>query len=136
MFLERGPGLATAAMPFSQTVIFRIGQAVSAVANDATAFSHREANYLFHPISSWSDPADDDRVIAVNRAFAEAMRRFGTGGAYLNFTPEADRVRDGYGEEKYRRLVAVKDTYDPDNLFRLNQNIPPSRPVGEPALAR
>jgi FAD/FMN-containing dehydrogenase len=43
----------------------------------------------------------------------------------LNFTPE-DRVRDAYGAEKYKRLVAIKDRYDPANLFRLNQNIRPS----------
>ena len=45
------------------------------------------------------------------------MRPFSTGGAYLNFTPEADRVRDAYGAEKYERLVALKDKYDPDYLF-------------------
>ncbi len=63
------------------------------------------------------------------------MRPFSTGGAYLNFTPEADRVRDAYGAEKYERLVALKDKYDPDNLFRLNQNIQPSKHAEEPALA-
>ena len=63
------------------------------------------------------------------------MRPFSTGGAYLNFTPEADRVRDAFGEEKYQRLVALKNRYDPENLFRLNQNITPSKPAAEPALA-
>jgi FAD/FMN-containing dehydrogenase len=134
-FLEHAPALTAAAVPLSQMVIFRIGQGVTAVPEDATAFSHRDANYLFHPISVWSDPADDERLIAGNRAFAEAMRPFATGGAYLNFTPEANRVRDAYGAEKYERLVALKDKYDPDNLFRLNQNIKPSKHVGEPALA-
>ncbi|HEY7633244.1 MAG TPA: FAD-binding oxidoreductase, partial [Thermoleophilaceae bacterium] len=129
-FLRHGPRLAAAGAPFSQTAIFRIGQGVTAVPEEATAFSHRDANYLFHPISAWSDPADDDRLIAANRAFAEAMRPFSTGGAYLNFTPEADRVRDAYGEEKYERLVALKDRYDPGNLFRLNQNIRPSLHAG------
>jgi len=52
-----------------------------------------------------------------------------------NFTPEADRVRDGCGDDKYSRLVALKDTYDPTNAFRLNQNIRPSHPAAEPALA-
>ena len=127
VFLERAPEATAAAMPFSQMVVFRIGQGVTAVADRETAFSHRDAGYLFHPISAWSDPADDERLIAANRAFAEAMQPFGTGGAYLNFTPEADRVRDAYGSEKYERLVALKDRYDPDNLFRLNQNIAPSR---------
>jgi FAD/FMN-containing dehydrogenase len=63
------------------------------------------------------------------------MRPHSTGASYLNFTPEADRVRDAYGEEKYARLVALKDRYDPGNLFRLNQNIRPSRPAAEFALS-
>jgi FAD/FMN-containing dehydrogenase len=133
-YAERAPQVAAAGAPFSQMTIFRIGQGVAAVANDATAFSHREAAYLFHPISIWQDAADDDRMIAATRAFCEAMRPFATGGAYLNFTAE-DRVRDAYGEAKYTRLVALKDRYDPGNLFQLNQNIKPSRARGESALA-
>jgi FAD/FMN-containing dehydrogenase len=134
-FLEHAGSLAEAAPPFSQAVIFRIGQAVAAVDEEATAFSHRGANYLFHPISVWRDAADDERLIARNRAFAAAMRPFGTGSAYLNFTPEGDRVRDSYGSRKYERLVALKDAYDPENLFQLNQNIRPSRSAGEVTLA-
>jgi FAD/FMN-containing dehydrogenase len=80
---------------------------------------------LFHPITVWNTPADDQRLIGASRALCDALRPFTTGGAYLNFTPE-DRVREGYGEAKYARLVALKDRYDPDNLFRLNQNITPS----------
>jgi hypothetical protein len=134
-FLAHGPALTEAAVPLSQMIIFRIGQGVTAVPEGATAFSHRDANDLFHPISVWSDPADDERLIAANRAFAEAMRPFSTGGAYLNFTAESDRVRDAYGDQKYGRLVALKDKYDPGNLFRLNQNIKPTREAAEPALA-
>jgi hypothetical protein len=89
---------------------------------------------LFHPITVWQQPDRDERLIASTRAFCEAMRPFATGGAYLNFTPE-DRVRDAYGAAKYERLVAVKDRYDPTNLFRLNQNIKPSRATGHAALA-
>jgi FAD/FMN-containing dehydrogenase len=112
--------------PLSQMVVFRIGQAVAAVPDEATAFSHRDARYLFHPICTWSDPADGPALIEANRAFAAAMRAFGTGAPYLNFTAEPDRVRDGYGDAKYARLVAVKDAYDPANLFRLNHNVRPS----------
>ena len=61
------------------------------------------------------------------------MRPYSTGAAYLNFTPEANRVRDAYGDATYARLVALKDTYDPANLFRLNQNIRPA-PAAQPAL--
>jgi FAD/FMN-containing dehydrogenase len=128
--------VTAAAPPLSQMIVFRIGQGVTAVPEEATAFSHRDANYLFHPISVWSDPADDERLIAANRAFADAMRPYSTGASYLNFTPEADRVRDAYGDKKYERLVALKDRYDPDNLFHLNQNIKPSKAAGEPALVR
>jgi FAD/FMN-containing dehydrogenase len=135
VFLERAPELVVEGMPLTQAVVFKIGQGVSALPEDATAFSHRDAQYLFHPISVWGDPADDDRLVAANRAFADAMRPFGTGAAYLNFTPEADRVRDAYGAETYARLVAVKDRYDPDNLFRMNQNVAPSSHAAEPALA-
>jgi FAD/FMN-containing dehydrogenase len=80
-------------------------------------------------------PADDEQMIAASRAFAAGMRPFSTGASYLNFTHEADRVRDGYGDGKYARLVALKDTYDPANLFRLNQNIRPSHTAAEPAFA-
>jgi FAD/FMN-containing dehydrogenase len=126
MFVRHAPGLAGASQPFSQMIIFRIGQGVAAVADEATAFSHRDANYLFHPISMWQQRADDERLIAASRAFCDAMRPFATGGAYLNFTPE-DQVRDSYGAAKYAKLVALKDRYDPENLFRLNPNIKPSR---------
>ena len=124
-FVQHGTALTAAAMPLGQMIVFRIGQGVAAVAEDATAFSHREAHYLFHPIAVWNEPADDQRLIAASRAFCDVMRPFATGGAYLNFTPE-DRVREGYGDAKYERLVGLKDRYDPDNLFRLNQNIRPS----------
>jgi FAD/FMN-containing dehydrogenase len=134
IFIRHGSDLAAAGTPLSQMIIFRIGQGVAATADDATAFSHRDADYLFHPITMWQQPSDDERLIAASRAFCEAMRPFSTGGAYLNFTPE-DRVRDAYGTAKYERLVALKNRYDPDNLFRLNQNIKPTRGAGQPALA-
>ena len=127
VFVEHGAELIAAGAPLSQAVFFRIGQGVTSVPDDATAFSHRDASYMFHPITFWERPADDERLIAASRSFAEAMRPYGSGGAYLNFTPEADRVRDAYGADKYRRLVALKDKYDPGNLFRMNQNIRPSQ---------
>ena len=135
VFLAHAADLVTLSPPFSQMIIFRIGQGVAAVPGEATAFSHRDAKYLFHPISAWLDPADDEKMIAATRAFAATMRPFSTGASYLNFTHEANRVRDAYGDAKYARLVALKDTYDPANLFRLNQNIRPSQPAPEPVLA-
>jgi FAD/FMN-containing dehydrogenase len=134
-FLEGGVELMRSSHPLSQMIIFRIGQGVTAIPEEASAFSHRDAEYIFHPIVVWTDPAEDERLIAAGRAFAAAMRPHSTGASYLNFTPEPDRVRDAYGDGKYARLVALKDRYDPTNVFRLNQNIRPSRPAAEPALA-
>jgi FAD/FMN-containing dehydrogenase len=125
-YLAHAPGLTASGAPLTQTIIFRIGQGVAALDDAATAFSHRDAGYLFHPITMWQHAADDERLIAATRGFCDAMRPFATGGAYLNFTPE-DRVADAYGAAKYERLVALKDRFDPGNLFRLNQNIRPSR---------
>jgi hypothetical protein len=133
VFLAHAAGLVTPEAPLSQAVLFRIGQGVTATPDAAAAFSHRSAAYLFHPIACWADAADDDRMVTLARAFADAMRPFATGAAYLNFTPEADRVRDAFGDEKHARLVNAKDVYDPGNRFRLNQNIRPSHaaaPVG------
>jgi FAD/FMN-containing dehydrogenase len=134
-FLAHARDLYAISDPLSQMVMFRIGQAVAAVPDEATAFAHRDARYLFHPIPVWSDPADAGRIIEAGRTFAAAMRAFSTGASYLNFTIEPDRVRDAYGDAKYARLVAVKDTYDPTNVFRLNQNIRPTQHAAEAALA-
>jgi hypothetical protein len=82
----------------------------------------------------WQQAADDGRVISAARDLCNQMRPYATSGVYLNFTPE-DRVRDAYGEAKYARLVALKDRYDPDNLFHLNQNIKPTGGRTESALA-
>ena len=133
-FVQHAPALTAAGAPLTQGVIFRIGQGVTAVPDESTAFSHRDAQYLFHPIAMWQAQADDEGLIAATRTFCEAMRPFSTGAEYLNFTPE-DRVHDAYGAGKYQRLVVIKDRYDPGNLFRLNANIAPSLAAGAPALA-
>ena len=133
-FLAHAAGLTALGAPLSQMIVFRIGQAVAAVPDEATAFSHRDARYLFHPISIWADPADDERMIAANRAFTATMRRserapppqLHTGGR---------PVPGRHGDATYARPAALKDRYDPANLFRLNQNIRPSLPAAEPALA-
>jgi FAD/FMN-containing dehydrogenase len=114
--------------PLSQAIMFRNGGAVGRVPDDAMAAGHRDAAYLMHPIAVWDDPADSEQHISWCRDLCSAMRPHTTGGVYLNMTMDEGerRVRAGYGAEKYRRLVALKDKYDPGNLFRVNQNIRPS----------
>jgi len=114
--------------PMSQSVVFRHGGAIGRVPEDATAASHRTAPYMWHPIAAWSDPADTEREIRWVRDASAAIAPYATGGVYLNFEQDEGEahVRAGYGAEKYARLVALKDRYDPENRFRINQNIAPS----------
>ena len=113
--------------PMTQSVLFRHGGAVSRVAG-TTAAGHRDAAYMYHPIACWQEPVEADRYMDWVYTSSDAMEPFTTGGVYLNFTADEgqDKVRAGYDGETWTRLVALKDKYDPDNVFRFNQNIPPS----------
>jgi FAD/FMN-containing dehydrogenase len=94
--------------------------------------SKRDAKWVFHPFATWERAADDAINIAWARDSNAAMRPHATGGVYLNFIGDEgqDRIRAAYGEENYRRLAEIKAQYDPDNVFRGNQNIMPAVPTG------
>ena len=98
------------------------------------AFGQREARWNASAIAIWEDPADDDTTIAWARRTAEAMAVSSlTGAGYGNYAPvdeTDDRVRAGYGPERYARLQAIKRRYDPGNVFRFNLNIPPGPAPG------
>jgi FAD/FMN-containing dehydrogenase len=111
--------------PLCQLILFQHGGAVSRVPDEATAFSHRDAKFMLHPIGCWESPDDDERHIAWVKDVTDAFEPLTTGGVYLNFMADEDRVQSGYSPEKWERLVALKQTYDPDNVFRFNQNIRP-----------
>jgi FAD/FMN-containing dehydrogenase len=104
------------------------GGAISALGEDDTALGSRDAAYAFYVVTMWSDPAESERHIAWTREFGQAMQPYTTAGMFLNFVMDEgqERVRSTYGERRYRRLMALKGKYDPGNLFRHNQNIPPS----------
>ena len=114
--------------PLSIVALEQLGGAVSRVGMDATAFNERSAPYSFIITSQWTDPAESGRNIRWTRDLWDAMRPFESEAAYVNYlgAEEQDRIRAAYGAEKYERLVALKNTYDPTNLFRLNQNINPT----------
>lgn len=111
-----------------------MGGAFGRVPEDATAFANRGAGFWLNLHAMWHDPAEDD----VNRRSARdswtAMQPHATEGMYVNLMGaeggsgadirEAARVV--YGDQKLARLAALKDRYDPDTVFRLNHNIPPS----------
>jgi FAD/FMN-containing dehydrogenase len=113
--------------PHSQIIIFPGGGAIARVPEDATAFGQRDAPFHAHFLSMWVDAADTERNIAYTRAIAGAMKPWATGRAYLNFIgDEPGRVEVAFGPERYARLQTLKAKWDPTNLFRHNQNIPPA----------
>ena len=114
--------------PMTAVIVVPGGGAISRVDNDAMAFGQREAPFNLHILSLWEDPSQDDAQIEWTRTLSADLAPFKTGRAYLNFIGEegSERVQAAFGPEKYEKLVALKDRYDPGNLFRLNQNIPPS----------
>jgi FAD/FMN-containing dehydrogenase len=117
---------ATLTSPFTQITFQHYQGAVSRLPTDATAYSHRDAKFIFFTVAEWTDPAEDATHIAWTRNFAEGMRPFSR-GAYINFlgADEDDRLRSAYSPETYSRLAALKAKYDPDNVFHLNANIRP-----------
>lgn len=113
--------------PFSTIPIFTLGGAVSRVPEHATAFSNRDARHNVNIVGAWSiDDLAPERHIVWVRETWEAIRPFST-GVYVNFMSDepADRLRAVYGPDKFERLLALKRRYDPDNVFRHNQNILP-----------
>jgi FAD binding domain-containing protein/berberine-like enzyme len=114
--------------PLSLVVLEPKGGAITRRPEDATPLGRREAPFAYYAIGMWDNPGESDRHVAWAREFGEAMEPYTTAGIYLNFTSETGegRVRSTYGPEKYDRLVALKDEYDPTNFFRFNQNIKPS----------
>jgi FAD/FMN-containing dehydrogenase len=115
-------------LPSEQSEIFvaALGGAVNRVATDATAYAHRDVNFVLNVHTRWEDAADDQRCVAWAREFFEASAADATGTVYVNFMPddEEDRTGSAFGPNM-ERLVAVKQKYDPDNRFRKNQNIRP-----------
>jgi FAD/FMN-containing dehydrogenase len=110
----------------SQIEVLSMGGAIRRVAPDATAFPHRNAAWLINIPASWRSPADSTREIAWVRDTFAVLHPVCAGGAYVNFMDRDEPAADGaaYGQT-LDRLRAVKAVYDPDNVFRLNQNITP-----------
>ena len=103
-----------------------IGGATMRPAPEATAYSHRDALYVCNVHGRWETAAEDKKCIDWARGFFRDATPFATGGVYVNFLTddESDRIKAAYGSG-YERLAAVKQKYDPQNLFRVNQNIRP-----------
>jgi FAD/FMN-containing dehydrogenase len=114
--------------PRSYVIVFQLGGALARVGEHDTAFGQRDAAHdvNINAVSLPDDPARDEHVRWARECYA-ALEPFATGRTYVNFLADEgqQRVRAAYGEERYARLVALKRAHDPENVFRLNQNIDP-----------
>ncbi len=118
--------------PMTQQILFSWGGAAGRVPEEETPLTSRSAPWVTHPFAVWQDPAADRENIEWVRRFRHDIAPWANGGVYLNFIGDegAARIRQAYGEAKYERLRQVKQEYDPDNVFRGNQNIAPTASVG------
>jgi hypothetical protein len=114
----------TMTSPRNSIMAVPMGGAVARVDELATAYPNRDAQYDYYVFSVWDGPEDSEQHFRWGRAFMSAMRPFDV-GVYVNEANERP-VRDSYPPATYERLVAVKNKYDPGNLFRHNQNIKPT----------
>jgi FAD/FMN-containing dehydrogenase len=114
--------------PECEVLIAQLGGAMSRVHVEATAYPHRDAQFLMNIHTRWRDPSHDAECIAWGRSLFDAMAPHATGGVYVNFMPgdESQRVATGAYGANYARLARIKALYDPANLFRQNQNISPA----------
>jgi FAD/FMN-containing dehydrogenase len=111
--------------PQCEIHVHQMGGAVAQVGDGDTAFAERSMPYVLNAVTGWHDPDAADAHVIWARAVIEAASEASTGRAYVNFLGDADAARSSYGAEAYKRLVELKNQYDPTNVFRLNQNIEP-----------
>jgi FAD/FMN-containing dehydrogenase len=113
--------------PFSLVLVEYKGGAIARIPDDATALPGRDAEAAFYGFAQWEGAGDDEHLAWAQR-FGETMAPYGTSRYAVNFAMDEgeDRLKTIYGSDRYKRLIALKDRYDPDNVFCLNQNIKPS----------
>ena len=119
--------------PLSESIVIHLAGALNERADDDGAVGNRDARYMTAFAGQWPADAPDSEHVAWVREAWESVRAFSTGGNYLNFQTadeEEERLWATYGVN-YDRLVEVKATHDPDNLFRSNRNIRPRARIGK-----
>ncbi len=113
--------------PMSMASVWALGGALGRVDAGATAAGERGAPYVLEILANWASPEDSEPNVTWARGFFSAMERFSTGKTNLNFPglgEDSRFVRAAVGQN-YGRLAAIKQKYDPTNLFRVNQNVNP-----------
>jgi FAD/FMN-containing dehydrogenase len=118
----------TAKSPFTAVIVLNGGGAIGRVGENDTAVSGRSSLFNLHLNGMWEDPAATDENVAWVKGVSKALAPHISEGISLNFATEIgdDALKESFGAKKVERLRALKDRYDPTNLFRLNQNIKPT----------
>ncbi|TYL38129.1 FAD-linked oxidase [Natronococcus pandeyae] len=112
--------------PETKFAMVHLGGAPSRVPTDATAYPHRDAEFVVNIVARWNDPEQDDDCIEWARNSHDALTEYSTDGTYVNFISERTGEERFAYRENYDRLVELKRKYDPENRFRLNQNVKPA----------
>jgi len=116
--------------PLTLMNVFAMGGAIARVDEEDTAFATRKPLYMVSIDGMWSDDADDGANVAWVRSAWSDIAKYGTGEVYLNFTGRADEAPDAGVDSalgrNMARLAEIKAKYDPDNFFRVNDNIAPA----------
>jgi FAD/FMN-containing dehydrogenase len=112
----------------SEIAFAQLGGAINRVPSGATAYPHRNIQFVLNEHTRWTDAAQDKECIAWARKLFDDMAPFATGGVYVNFMPEDEtlKTRPGAYGANIERLSQIKAKIDPDNLFRMNQNVAPA----------
>jgi FAD/FMN-containing dehydrogenase len=117
----------TSPSPMNVVMVEVYGGAVARVASEATAFGHRDALFNVSILAISNDAAMDGQQRAWARENWQKALPYSTGGAYVNYMSEGEDVHSAYSDARFPRLAVIKAQYDPTNLFRFNQNIPPAK---------
>jgi FAD binding domain/Berberine and berberine like len=125
---------AVGTVPASATIeLAHLGGAAAQVGANETAFGDRSAPFILNLLANWGDASEDATNISWVRGLFDKLRPAMKPGVYINFMSgdEQDRVSEAY-RDQWDRIVAVKTKYDPENFYRLNQNVPPRKVAAEP----
>jgi FAD/FMN-containing dehydrogenase len=111
--------------PLSEIFVGQLGGEINRVPEDATAYPHRNANFVVNVHTRWEDKSSDSECIGWAKKLFDKMSQYSTGGVYVNFISDGEERVDAAFGSNYQKLAAIKQKYDPNNFFRINQNIKP-----------
>jgi hypothetical protein len=111
--------------PHSEIFLGHLGGQINRLSPDATAYPHRDANFVMNVHARWQDKSEDERCKEWARKLFDSTAQYSTGGVYVNFISEGEQMVSSAFGKNMEKITKLKTKYDPDNFFRVNQNIKP-----------